>query len=299
MKLSSSSLALLACASLWPLAAPAQSTIDALLNKGWGTNIGWTNWLPSAVDGARIGEYVCSGYVYSANVGWINLGSGFPTNAVQYQNDTGADWGINYFPTSAPGVAILRGYAYGANVGWIAFEGQGNPSVNLLNGQLYGYAYSANCGWINLGSGTGYVVKTDTIAPGIDTDSDGIADAWELVNFGNLTTVNALSDADGDGIPDIQEYLAGTSPLSASSALRITSVAKGNAVTSPVLLNLTFTTMPTRLYRIETSPNLTNPVWIDSGLGNFLPDASKFTTRQVSSTNATQFFRVKALRLGL
>jgi hypothetical protein len=39
-----------------------------------------------------------------------------------------------------------------------------------------------------------------------DSDSDGIADSWELGNFGDLTTANATSDKDGDGISDLNEF---------------------------------------------------------------------------------------------
>lgn len=52
-----------------------------------------------------------------------------------------------------------------------------------------------------------------------DTDLDGIDDDWEIANFGNLTTVNATSDYDGDGFLDINEYLAGTQPTNTGSAL--------------------------------------------------------------------------------
>jgi 3-phytase len=49
----------------------------------------------------------------------------------------------------------------------------------------------------------------------IDTDNDGIADAWEERNFGNLTRggqVDSSSDFDGDGYTDLEEYLNNTNP---------------------------------------------------------------------------------------
>ena len=69
--------------------------------------------------------------------------------------------------------------------GWINFESTGNPRLRFSDGHLEGYAYSANCGWINLGDGS-FAVQTDTIAPGIDTDSDGMADAFEFLYLGGL-----------------------------------------------------------------------------------------------------------------
>ncbi len=163
------------------------------------------------MDGVSIGEYICSGYVYGANVGWINMGNGAPTNHIQYSNASATDFGINYsIDPMLPGKAILRGYAYGANIGWINFESTGNPRLRFSDGRLEGYAYSANCGWINLGDGS-FAVQTDTIAPGIDTDSDGMADAFEFLYLGGLGALPNL-DSDGDGMTNVQEYLEGTNP---------------------------------------------------------------------------------------
>ncbi len=114
------------------------------------------------------------------------MGNGAPTNNIQYSNASATDFGINYsIDPMLPGKAILRGYAYGANIGWINFESTGNPRLRFSDGRLEGYAYSANCGWINLGDGS-FAVQTDTIAPGIDTDGDGMADAFEYLYLGGL-----------------------------------------------------------------------------------------------------------------
>jgi hypothetical protein len=95
------------------------------------------------------GEFICSGWFWGANVGWINIGNGFPVNNIQYQNNSATDYGVNYgFDPAQPGYAILRGYAYGANIGWINFEATGNPRIRFTDGALEGYAYSANCVWI-------------------------------------------------------------------------------------------------------------------------------------------------------
>src|SRR5882672_2580111 len=54
----------------------AATTIDAAHQYAYGANLGWMDWRGDTANGAIIGEYVCSGYIYSANTGWINLGSG-------------------------------------------------------------------------------------------------------------------------------------------------------------------------------------------------------------------------------
>ena len=46
-----------------------------------------------------------------------------------------------------------------------------------------------------------------------DSDGDGVADVWELGNFGTLSRDLGL-DADGDHLSDYAEWQAGTKPLS-------------------------------------------------------------------------------------
>ena len=53
-------------------------------------------------------------------------------------------------------------------------------------------------------------------APG-DTDGDNLPDAWELTYFGNLGQDGA-ADFDGDGVTNLEEFLAGTDPTKAPAA---------------------------------------------------------------------------------
>jgi hypothetical protein len=52
----------------------------------------------------------------------------------------------------------------------------------------------------------------------IDSRGCGMPDSWQLAYFGNLTQ-NALGDYDGDGVDNLQEFLDGTNPINAASAL--------------------------------------------------------------------------------
>jgi len=149
----------------------AATTIDSVNKFAYAANLGWVNWYADGANGAVIGDYVCAGYLYAANVGWINLGSGSPGNGIHYQNLAANDFGVNH-----DGLGNLRGLAYGANIGWINFETTGAPTVDLKTGNLSGSVWSANCGWIGLSNAFAFV-QTDMIAPGADTDGDGIADA--------------------------------------------------------------------------------------------------------------------------
>ncbi len=288
--------------------AQAASTVNPTNQYAYGANIGWTNWRPdfdgTNTEGVVVGEFVCSGYVYAANAGWINLGGGTPANHIQYQNNSATDFGINFSTDSTqPGMAILRGYAYGANIGWINFEATGNPRLSLFTGALSGYAYSANCGWINLNSfdssnsPTQHYVQTDHIAMGVDTNSNGIADAWEYLYFGGLLAPGAQnSSPNANGMTLLQDYEDGVNPLLANANLRVISLATNSAQTSSTI---TFTSTAARLYSIvySTDLNLLSTSWPDSGLGLFAPDAGTTTTRTVTTSATTkEFFRVKTMR---
>ena len=286
-------LTLLTAAAL-TVATHAASTIDASSKYAWGANFGWTNWRDAnaGADGAVVGEYVCSGYVWGANVGWIDLGDGTPDYGIRYSNATDTDFGVNlqeHIVSGGVPRAKLRGFAYGANIGWINFEFMGNPELSLETGRLSGYAWSANCGWINLGDAT-FAVQTNTIIPGVDSDGDGIADAFEFqyTNPDTLAFFTATSDRDGDGASDAEEYASGTNPLDANSRLRITAF---NA-SSPGF-SLTWTSSPTRRYRIETKTDLLAPAWT-LALDNILPDGITTTRGGATPASSQRFFRVQA-----
>jgi len=283
------------------LAHGSGTTIDPTNYAAWGANIGWTNWLAdSSADGVIVGQYVCSGWIYAANVGWINMGTAFTPSAghIQYTNASATDFGVNVqYDSTQPGYAILRGYAYGANIGWINFESTGNPRVSFFTGVLSGYAYSANCGWINLnGLDSGSVlryVQTDHIAVN-DSNGNGIPDEWELTYFGALLAPGAQNNqgSNGNGMTILQDYQAGISPLIPNNGLRITAYSTNSGGTSSLI---TFTSTTARLYTIEVNTDLTLPLnWTDSGLGIFAPDQGSSTTRNVTQASAaTKFFRVK------
>src|SRR5258706_541857 len=88
----------------------AATTIDPVNRFSYGANVGWMNWRGDAASGAVIGEFVCSGYIYAANLGWIHLGSGSPANGIRYRNNSASDFGVNH-----NGAGSLSGFAYGAN----------------------------------------------------------------------------------------------------------------------------------------------------------------------------------------
>ncbi|MDH4476045.1 MAG: hypothetical protein QE274_06190 [Verrucomicrobiaceae bacterium] len=244
------------------LASSSTSTITPASRFTYAADFGWLNWRWSAASpyAPAIESASLHGMVYSANVGWIDLGDGTPTSGIRY-SQTGQDYGVNH-----DGAGALVGYAYGANIGWVRFAQTWNspPRVNLTTGAMSGYAYSANCGWIHLGS-----LKT-RISPGKDSDvlagggmGDGIADSWELDRLAaaglgtnlNLLGTSAGSDYDNDGISDLAEYIADTNPFSASDRFAVTNFTF-NPSNGDVDIDWTGSTR--RIYTISYSSDLIN-----------------------------------------
>lgn len=287
--------ALLSAFHLAAWATFAATTINPANNSAYGANFGWINARGDVANGAVIGQFVCSGYLWGANIGWISLGSGAPTNGIRYQNLSADDFGVNH-----NGAGGLSGYAWASNIGWINFTNHDaggapfdGPKVDLATGRLSGSVWSANCGWVSLSNAVAFV-QTDSIYAGSDADGNGIPDAWERLYFGT-NGVSAGADADGDGISHLQEYLADTDPLDANSALHITtySVSLPLADTN----TMTWTSRPTRLYRWQYTTNLEATIsWTTLG-SLFPPDPGETTTAAVAFPEPAprRFLRVQAV----
>jgi hypothetical protein len=272
----------------------AGTTIDTNNAYAYGANFGWCNAFADGTNGAVIGQFYCTGYIYSANVGWIALSDGNPpTNGWFYYNDSATDWGVN----DVNGTGQLAGMAYGANIGWITFEQTyGLPTVNLANGQLSGYAYSANCGWISLSS-TVAVLQTDSLWPGpLDASGSGLPIPWEMEYFGT-TNINPNADPTGNGFTVLQDYVAGTDPLVASDYLHIIAISATNTGNTATL---TWTSHPSRLYYVEERTNMVTGAWAtNTTLGIVVPSPSPATTTTIGAPDASgatsRFYRVQAI----
>ncbi len=274
--------------------AESASTINPANSFAYGANLGWTDWRTDAANGVVVGEFVCSGYLYSANAGWIHLGDGVPANGVRYQNTSATDYGVNH-----DGLGHLRGSAYGANIGWVSFEDQGAPTIDLLTGILSGSIYSANAGWISLSnapsSGSRVFVQTDTLACP-DSDGDGLADGYEYQWTGGLAAMGAGTDRDGDGVSDRDESLADTNPNDPADLLSITAISTADRGRH---CNLTWTSRPTRQYHIQTRAAFAaSAAWADSGLGRQAAAPGPTTTVTAATATAAnqRFFRVQPVK---
>jgi hypothetical protein len=120
--------------------------------------------------------------------------------------------------------------------------------------------------------------------------NDGIPDAWRLKYFGTVN--NALSqanaDADGDGLSNLQEYLAGTDPNNASSTLK-TSTYQAAAHSKQDCV-IQWPTVAGKTYLIERSASLYGSQWSPVGT-----NVGSGSTMEFHDTNggSVRFYRVR------
>jgi len=121
-----------------------------------------------------------------------------------------------------------------------------------------------------------------------DLDADNMSDTWERANGLDDTVANAGEDADADGQSNRAEFLAGTDPQSAASALR----AAGLTAVPGNLLQFAFDSVPGKTYRLQQSDAL--GAWADTGSDFPAHPADPQTTRQFPLPALPQrFYRVR------
>ncbi|HEX5223180.1 MAG TPA: S8 family serine peptidase [Verrucomicrobiae bacterium] len=93
------------------------------------------------------------------------------------------------------------------------------------------------------------------LARTVDSNTNHLPDWWEQQYFGQLIGPNVVADADQDGANNLAEWLAGTNPTNAASALRLTAVpgVDGNSV------QLQWPSAPNRFYRLLSANFASGP----------------------------------------
>jgi hypothetical protein len=121
-----------------------------------------------------------------------------------------------------------------------------------------------------------------------DNDGDGIPNVYEDANGLDKYVNDAAGDLDGDGQSNLAEYLAGTSPQSATDRFVITSVVKA---TSGPGFKITFPAKALKSYTIQYKNTLADSAWqelID------VPASGTDTTAEFTdpTTQTTRFYRI-------
>ncbi|HSU56192.1 MAG TPA: GH25 family lysozyme [Candidatus Dormibacteraeota bacterium] len=129
-------------------------------------------------------------------------------------------------------------------------------------------------------------IRVETVP---DLDANGLADAWELQYFGH-TGVDPYTDADGDGVSNLQEFQAGTNPTNATSTFRIVSVTRTNNN-----VRLDWTTVGGHTYSVQFASNSVSGIFADLATVS-VPGSNESTTNYVhngAATGQAGFYRVR------
>ena len=93
------------------------------------------------------------------------------------------------------------------------WSASGVGSVSAGTGMSTTLTAGATGGFVTVTASSGGISDsaTVTVEDLIDTDGDGMDEAWETLHFDDLEH-NVTDDTDGDGTSDYDEFLAGTNP---------------------------------------------------------------------------------------
>jgi hypothetical protein len=124
--------------------------------------------------------------------------------------------------------------------------------------------------------------KSARVAVGSDYDRDSVEDDWELANGLNpFDATDASADADGDGVPNRDEYIVGTAPRDGSSYLVFDEIETGvdTAVKFQAAANRTYTIQFTDSLSPVNWQKLTDVFGGAEGVHARIADPNATTTR--------------------
>ena len=193
-------------------------------------------------------------------------------------NDILIAWGSGAFPTPLQN---------SNNLGTISFQIPTNAQV--------GQSYAVHFSYVDGSDGTNdYAMESFpgcawVLSPALQPASI-TSDEWKLHFFGSLT--NSLAgdevDADGDGAPNWQEYLAGTDPTNPLSVFAFGSAGISTSGASGVALS--WLTAPAKTYILESIPALGGGSW--TAINTNTGDGYTYQFIQSKPTGNAQFYRI-------
>lgn len=127
----------------------------------------------------------------------------------------------------------------------------------------------------------------------VDTDGDGLSDAWELAYFSNPTNASPTDDPDEDGLFNWQEYGAGTHPSNHASVFKMgtSEYSRGTSETGFVIR---WSSETGQFYSIDRSTNLRAGSFPGQA-SNLLATPPLNAYTDITTSAGPYFYRVKAV----
>ncbi len=248
----------------------------------------------SSVSGASIlanGIYVGMNPVPASNAGWTNApyeaqflklydvtppptpsapatSTNVPYNTAAYAIGNNATFSWNAVSDALGGVA-----------GYILLVGTSPGASNIFSGAV------GNVTQYTVTGAFGQKLYASVEA----VNNAGIAGPGSPASTGTIL-LDPNGDADGDGMNNLAEYLAGTDPFNASSVFKILSIVPS---VSPSGNQLTWSSVSGKSYQIVASPTL--PV-TPTNIGPVIPSAGASTSWTVPSGSSAMYYQVQLVQ---
>jgi hypothetical protein len=149
-------------------------------------------------------------------------------------------------------VSVAGGNLYVTNAAHNAFIDVRNGQLVLSGGVLQAdtLVMTNACG-LFIRNGGMLIVSNVVLDPNLSAIGDGIPNGWkQRYGFDPFDPTVASADPDGDGMSNLQEYLAGTDPTNSASVLRITSILpEGNDIL------ITWSAVTNKTYVVQVATN--------------------------------------------
>jgi hypothetical protein len=197
-------------------------------------------------------------------------------------------------------VTVAGGGLYVTNAAHSAFIDVRNGQLDLNGGTLQtDILIMTNACGLFINGGGALIAGSLVLDPNLSAIGDGIPNGWkQQYGLNPLDPTVANADPDGDGLSNLQEFLAGTDPTNSASTFRITSMqAQGNDVL------ITWSAVTGKTYAVELATNTSDGSFTNafSALATVaVPAAPAITQTNYLDAGAvtngvTRFYRVRLI----